>query len=140
VNITFGVTASATYNAIFHITDKNIPHNTGCYRPIKSVIAPSGGCVNVNYPGPSGAGNTKSHPRMVDLILGALAQAVLDRVAAAEGRTGKGGMRIGGRRMSSTAPCAVRRSHVIFSWSMCVVLGESIAVTQHAFFGDGSGT
>ena len=86
VNATFGVTASATYNAIFHVTDKNIPHNSGCYRPIK-IIAPPGSCVNVKYPGPSVAGNTESHPRMVDLILGALAQAVPDRVAAAEGGT-----------------------------------------------------
>lgn len=86
VNATFGVTASATYNAIFHVTDKNIPHNSGCYRPIK-IIAPPGRCVNVRYPGPSVAGNTESHPRMVDLILGALAQAVPDRVAAAEGGT-----------------------------------------------------
>ena len=86
VNATFGVTASATYNAIFHVTDKNIPHNSGCYRPIK-IIAPPGSCVNVRYPGPSVAGNTESHPRMVDLILGALAQAVPDRVAAAEGGT-----------------------------------------------------
>ena len=86
VNATFGVTASATYNAIFHVTDKNIPHNSGCYRPIR-IIAPPGSCVNVRYPGPSVAGNTESHPRMVDLILGALAQAVPDRVAAAEGGT-----------------------------------------------------
>src|SRR5207244_2863488 len=49
VNATFGVTASATYNAIFHVTDKNIPHNSGCYRPIK-IIAPPGSCVNVRYP------------------------------------------------------------------------------------------
>jgi N-methylhydantoinase B len=67
VNATFGVTASATYNAIFHVTDKNIPHNSGCYRPIR-LIAPPGTCVNVRYPGPSVAGNTESHPRMVDLI------------------------------------------------------------------------
>ncbi len=86
VNATFGVTASATYNAIFHVTDKNIPHNSGCYRPIK-IIAPPGTCVNVRYPGPSVAGNTESHPRMVDLILGALAEAVPERVAAAEGGT-----------------------------------------------------
>jgi N-methylhydantoinase B/oxoprolinase/acetone carboxylase alpha subunit len=86
VNATFGVTASATYNAILHVTDKNIPHNSGCYRPIK-IIAPPGTCVNVEYPGSSVVANSESHPRMVDLIFGALAQAVPDRVAAADGGT-----------------------------------------------------
>jgi len=86
VNATYGVTASATYNAIFHIADNEIPHNAGCYRPIQ-IIAPPGSCVNVRHPGPSVAGNTETHPRIVDLILGALAQAIPDRVAASEGGT-----------------------------------------------------
>jgi N-methylhydantoinase B/oxoprolinase/acetone carboxylase alpha subunit len=51
INATYGVTASATYNAVFHLTDKNIPHNSGCYRPIK-IIAPPGSVVNVQHPGP----------------------------------------------------------------------------------------
>jgi N-methylhydantoinase B len=86
INATFGVTASATYNAVFHLTDKNIPHNAGCYRPIK-IIAPPGSVVNVQHPGPSVAGNTETHPRLVDVVIGALAQAIPDRVAAAEGGT-----------------------------------------------------
>ena len=86
INATFGATASATYNAIFHVTDKEIPHNAGAYRPIR-IIAPHGSVVNVKHPGPSVAGNTESHPRMVDLILGALSQAIPYRVQAAEGGT-----------------------------------------------------
>lgn len=86
INATFGVTASATYNAIFTIVDNEIPHNAGCYRPIK-IIAPPGSCVNVMFPGPSVGGNTEMHPHIVDLLLGALAQAVPERVAAAEGGT-----------------------------------------------------
>ena len=33
VNCTYGVTASATYNALLHLTDHSIPSNHGCYRP-----------------------------------------------------------------------------------------------------------
>lgn len=86
INATYGVTASATYNAVLHLTDNNIPHNSGCYRPIK-IIAPPGSAVNVQHPGPSVAGNTETHPRLVDMVIGALAQAIPDRVAAAEGGT-----------------------------------------------------
>ena len=86
MNCTFGVTASATYNGIFHATDKEIPHNSGAYRPIK-IIAPAGTIVNVKHPGPSVGGNTETHPRIVDIVLGALSQAVPERVAAAEGGT-----------------------------------------------------
>lgn len=86
INATYGVTASATYNAIFHVVDNEIPHNAGCYRPIK-IIAPPGSCINVRHPGPSVAGNTETHPRIVDVVLGALSQAIPDRVAASEGGT-----------------------------------------------------
>ena len=75
INCTYGVTASATYNGIFHATDKEIPHNSGAYRPIK-IIAPPGSVVNVQHPGPSVGGNTETHPRIVDIVLGALSQAV----------------------------------------------------------------
>jgi N-methylhydantoinase B/oxoprolinase/acetone carboxylase alpha subunit len=86
INATFGATASATYNAILQITDNDIPHNAGCYRPIR-IIAPHGSIVNVKHPGPSVAGNTETHPRIVDLLLGALSKAVPERVAAAGGGT-----------------------------------------------------
>ena len=86
VNCTYGVTASGTYNGVFHATDKEIPHNSGAYRPIK-IIAPPGSIVNVVHPGPSVGGNTETHPRLVDIALGALSQAVPERVAAAEGGT-----------------------------------------------------
>lgn len=86
VNATFGVTASATYNAMFHLTDKNIPRNAGCYRPIKIITKP-GTVVHVVHPGPSVAGNTETHPHIVDTIIAALAPAIPDRVAGAHGAT-----------------------------------------------------
>jgi N-methylhydantoinase B/oxoprolinase/acetone carboxylase alpha subunit len=84
INATFGVTSGATYNAIFHVTDQNIPKNSGAYRPIH-IIAPPGTVANVRYPGPSVGGNTETHPKLADMVVGALAPALPNRVAAAEG-------------------------------------------------------
>jgi N-methylhydantoinase B/oxoprolinase/acetone carboxylase alpha subunit len=86
VNATYGVTAGAVYNAIFHLTDQNIPKNSGAYRPIH-IIAPPGSAVNVVYPGPSVGGNTETHPKLADMVIAALAPALPHRAAAAEGGT-----------------------------------------------------
>jgi N-methylhydantoinase B len=86
INATYGVTAGATYNAVFHLTDMGIPKNSGAYRPIR-IIAPPGSAVNVVYPGPSVGGNTETHPKLADMVIAALAPALPDRVAAAEGGT-----------------------------------------------------
>ena len=86
INATFGVTASATYNAVLQVTGTHIPRNAGCYRPI-TIIAPPGSIVNVRYPGPSVGGNTETQPRIVGAILRALAAAVPERTMASEGAT-----------------------------------------------------
>jgi N-methylhydantoinase B len=86
INATYGVTAGATYNAIFHLTNMGIPKNSGAYRPIR-IIAPPGSAVNVVYPGPSVGGNTETHPKLADMVVAALAPALPERVAAAEGGT-----------------------------------------------------
>jgi N-methylhydantoinase B/oxoprolinase/acetone carboxylase alpha subunit len=86
INCTYGVTASATYNALMHLTDPSIPSNHGCYRPVR-IIAPPGTIVNVEYPGASVGGNSEIQPHIVDLIFGALARALPDRVPAECGGT-----------------------------------------------------
>lgn len=86
INCPFGVTASATYNALLQLTDPSIPTNAGCFRPIR-LIAPPGTIVNVDYPGAQYGGNTETHNRIVDVIHSALAQAIPHRVAGAEGGT-----------------------------------------------------
>ena len=78
------MTAGAVYNAVFHVTDSRIPKNSGAYRPIH-IIAPPGTVVNVVYPGPSVGGNTETHPKLVDMVTGALAPVMREKVAAAEG-------------------------------------------------------
>ncbi len=86
INATLGVATSAAYNAVLHMTDPTIPRNSGCFRPIE-VMAPPTSLVNVDFPAPEVGGNTETHPRIVGTILGAMAEALPDRVMAAEGGT-----------------------------------------------------
>ncbi len=83
-NCTYGVTASATFNAMLNITDDTIPKNSGCYRPIEMIV-PTGTLLNVEHPGPSVGGNSEVHERIVDVLFGCFSQAVPERVAAATG-------------------------------------------------------
>lgn len=86
INATLGVTWSAAYNALLHLTDPSIPKNSGCFRPIR-VLAPAGTVVNVDYPAPEVGGNTETHPRIAGAVIGALASASPDRAFASEGGT-----------------------------------------------------
>jgi N-methylhydantoinase B len=84
INATLGVAWGASYNAVLQLTDSTIPKNSGCFRPIK-VLAPPGSIVNVNFPGPSVGGNTETHCRIANAVMGALAPAVKARSAATDG-------------------------------------------------------
>jgi N-methylhydantoinase B/oxoprolinase/acetone carboxylase alpha subunit len=86
VNAIYAVTASAVYNAFLHLTDPTIPRNEGCYRPF-TIIAPPGTIVNCTFPAPVAGGNTETSPRITDMIFGALAPAIPEKVAAACGGT-----------------------------------------------------
>ena len=71
-NCVYGVVCSATYCAMFNLTDPTIPKNHGCYRPI-TIIAPEGLVVNARYPAPVVSGNTETSSRIIDTVFGALA-------------------------------------------------------------------
>ncbi len=86
INATYGVTVSATCNAFLQVSGAEIPRNAGTYGCIRT-IAPPGSVVNVRFPGPSVGGNTETQPKLVGMLLGALASAMPDRVMAAEGAT-----------------------------------------------------
>jgi len=86
LNATYGVTASSTFNAILEVSDPSIPVNWGAFRPVR-IIAPRGSIVNPNYPAPVQAGNTNTSILIVSTLVGALAQAIPDRVVAASGGT-----------------------------------------------------
>ncbi len=83
-NQTWGVTASATYAAMFNVYGV-MPFNHGCYRPI-SIIAPPRTFVNVEYPGSCVGGNSDSSPTTVDVILGAISE-IAGKGTASDGDT-----------------------------------------------------
>ncbi len=82
INAVFAVTASAAYYAVRAATDPTIPPNAGSYRPIE-IIAPSGSIVNPLLPAAVVGGNLETSQRIVDVILGALAEARPERAIAA---------------------------------------------------------
>ncbi len=84
INGTLGVAHGAAFNAILQLTDSTIPKNSGCFRPIR-VLAPPGSMVNVNFPGPSVGGNTETHCRIANVVMGALSGALKERAAATDG-------------------------------------------------------
>jgi N-methylhydantoinase B/oxoprolinase/acetone carboxylase alpha subunit len=86
INATFVVTAAATYSAILHVTNQEIPRNSGCFRPVRILTKP-GTLTNVRHPGPSVGGNTETHPHIQNVVVAALSQAIPERTAAAEGAT-----------------------------------------------------
>lgn len=84
INATLGVAHGAAYNAVLQLTDSTIPKNSGCFRPIR-VLAEPGSMLNVNYPAPCVGGNTESHCRIANAVMGALAPGLKDRSAATDG-------------------------------------------------------
>ena len=63
------------YYVVRAVTDPTIPPNSGTYRRFE-VITPEGSLVNAVYPAATGSGNSITCQRLVDVLLGALAQVV----------------------------------------------------------------
>lgn len=82
VNAVEAVTVSAVAWALRSVVDPTIPANGGALRPV-SVVAPAGSVVAARFPAAVGAGNVEVSQRVADVCLGALAQAVPERVPAA---------------------------------------------------------
>lgn len=82
VNATRGVTQACVYYAAKAVADPELPGNHGIARPIR-VITPRGTLVNPVFPAPVAHANINTAQRITDVILGALARAVPQRVAAA---------------------------------------------------------
>ena len=82
INAVLAVTTSATYYVVRCITDPTIPPNSGHYRPVQ-IIAPEGTLVNPVFPAPVAGGNVETSQRITDVLLGALAQIIPERVIAA---------------------------------------------------------
>jgi N-methylhydantoinase B len=82
VNAVYAITLSAVYYVFRCLIGLDVPNNAGCLAPIE-VIAPPGTVVNAQPPAAVAGGNVETSQRIVDVLLGALAQALPERVPAA---------------------------------------------------------
>jgi N-methylhydantoinase B len=96
LNAVLPITASACYYVVQGLTGGDIPVNAGSLAPV-SVTAPEGSLVNADPPHAVAGGNVETSQRIVDTVLGALAQAVPDRVPAA-GQGTMNNLTLGGTR------------------------------------------
>jgi N-methylhydantoinase B len=81
VNCPFSVTCNSTWFTVKAITDPTIPINQGCYRPVE-IICPEGTLLNCAYPASVVSGVTETSPRIIDMLLKTLSNAIPDRVVA----------------------------------------------------------
>ncbi|MBM3222087.1 MAG: hydantoinase B/oxoprolinase family protein [Candidatus Rokubacteria bacterium] len=93
LNSTLSFTKSCTYLSVRSVLRQDVPNNAGVFRCI-DVIAPEGTILNPRMPGACAARALTGY-RMLDVVLGALAGALPDRVPAA-GEGGNTVLSIGG--------------------------------------------
>ena len=82
VNAVRAISLSAVYYVFRCLIGLDVPNNAGCLAPIE-VITPEGSVVNAQHPAPVAGGNVETSQRIVDVLLGALAQAAPELVPAA---------------------------------------------------------
>jgi N-methylhydantoinase B len=82
LNAVYAITLSAVYYVFRSLIGLDVPNNAGCLAPIE-VIAQPGTIVNALHPAPVAGGNVETSQRIVDVLLGALAQALPDGIPAA---------------------------------------------------------
>ena len=82
INAVSPITLSATVYVFRCLLGLDIPANSGCMKPIH-IVAPEGTVVNARSPAAVAGGNVETSQRIVDVVLGALAQACPERIPAA---------------------------------------------------------
>lgn len=82
INCPLSVAAAAVFYVFRCLMPEQTPACDGAFRQI-TVLAPEGSLLNATYPAAVAAGNVETSTRIVDVTLGALAQAVPDKIPAA---------------------------------------------------------
>lgn len=82
INCPLSVAAAAAYYCFRCLMDDDVPACDGLFRPI-SLSAPPGSLLNAGRPAAVAAGNVETSSRVVDVVLGALAQAAPEAIPAA---------------------------------------------------------
>jgi N-methylhydantoinase B/oxoprolinase/acetone carboxylase alpha subunit len=86
VNANYAIAVSAAMYCFRCLIESEVPYNAGLLRPIR-VIAPERSVVNAGLPAAMAAGNVETSQRITDVILGALAQAMPEKIPAASSGT-----------------------------------------------------
>ncbi len=86
LNAVRAITLSAVYYVFRLLAPEEIPGNAGCLRPIEVVTRPAT-VVDCVFPAAVAGGNVETSQRLVDVLLGALAQALPGRIPAASAGT-----------------------------------------------------
>jgi N-methylhydantoinase B len=82
VNCPASVARAAVYYCFACLLEEHVPLNGGCFRNIDVITRP-GSVVHAQFPAAVVAGNTETSQRVVDVVFGALAKALPDRIPAA---------------------------------------------------------
>jgi len=82
LNAVEAVVRSATWYCVRLLAEDEIPVNHGCFEPV-TVIVPDHSVLNPDFPAAVAIGNVETSQRIVDVVLGALAEALPDRIPAA---------------------------------------------------------
>lgn len=82
INAVEAIVRSATWYCVRLLADEDIPVNHGCFEPVQVLTEP-GSVLNPRFPAAVAVGNTETSQRVVDVVLGALAQVMADRIPSA---------------------------------------------------------
>jgi N-methylhydantoinase B len=82
LNAVAAIARSAVWYCVRLLVAEDVPVNDGSFQPV-AVVAPEGCIVNARFPAGVAVGNTETSSRIVDVVLGALAQALPERIPAA---------------------------------------------------------
>jgi N-methylhydantoinase B len=82
VNTVPAVVEAAVYYVFLTLLAEDYPINQGCFRPL-TVLTRPGSLLDPHFPAPVAAGNVETSQRLVDVVLGALAQALPEVIPAA---------------------------------------------------------
>jgi N-methylhydantoinase B len=100
LNAVIAIAQSACYYVVRCLVGDDVPMNEGCFAPVH-VVAPDNCVVNARAPAAVAGGNVETSQRITDVVLGALAQALPDRIPAASQGT-MNNLTIGGQRDDGT--------------------------------------
>jgi N-methylhydantoinase B len=82
INAVPAIVKSAAWYCVRLLAQDDVPVNHGCFAPV-TVTVPAHSLLNPDFPAAVVAGNTETSQRIVDVVLGALAKTLPNRIPAA---------------------------------------------------------